>query len=461
MKHIWKYMTVALAALSLAACENKEYPVEEFSIEFPLNETKAILADGNHIAWEAGDQIGWFADQTDGTTSGSSTVNMNTDPHSFTVTGKTGNKNSSTWTNPTFYFFAPYKSGGSRTSAPLSIPATQNGASLLNAMPMAGLPVQVLGTTSGRNKNVSATAAQFLNLGAIAIYNVYTSNAAYSGELVEEVMFTSNDNIAGNFNVNLTTVSESNIPAPSGLSEATIESTIPNTVVGGSKETGVKVYQVLSPGSHSGSLLVITDAATYEYTLPATSFARATKKIINLNLGSISAIRTERSFTPAEYEHTFVSGDWGIGADPSGHPDGDYYMDWGLVNPSTLDGISWSWTLNDNNNPSFDAGGMFMFEWALQIGDYVSGTRDYILSSTGFPGRITEVYIDGWVDEPFELSCTVGGDSFGSPANASPDGNGYWYADFSGSASGELSIIFHSTAVQPVFLNYIYVAYEN
>jgi len=451
-------MLAVVTGVTVAACskpqEEEVLPAdeEEYTYTVTIGETKASL-DGDHMAWDSGDEVGWFFSSPN--RKGSSEVSL-TDPRSFTVT--TGAKNPLS-AGAYIYVYAPYKSGDqSSSSAPLSIPVEQDGDDISDAMPMVSLPIRVSETVPVSSTSNPIGEASFLNLGALIHFNIYTSNASYNTEKVESVRFTSGSNIAGDFTVNLTTVALNAIPSPSGLSEKSVLSTLASaTTVGGSKGAGVPVYMVIAPGTFSGTILVRTNVAKYSYTLTSTAFSRAQFKHINVDLGSANASRSV--IEDRYFYHDFASGDWGVGSDPENHPDGDYYTDWGLISPYTIDGVSWSWTLV-NNSPAFDAGGMFMFNWAFQIGNLASGVGDYVLSTSGIPGTINEVSLGGYADNSVDISCKVGGNSFGTGSISTPAGK-EWDVDYTGKASGEITITFHATDVIPVWLYYVYVGYTD
>lgn len=440
---------VALAGLSLLACNKETAPipeeektpvVQEYSYTIAVDaDTKAYL-DGDHMTWETGNQIGWFTDKA-----GHSAINMSTDPRSFQV-----NSTSVMAAGATIYAYAPYTTEGTVTAAPLSIPTTQDGV-ITNAMPLVSLPI-TLAADMDAGTDTPAGQASFLGLGAIIEYNVYTSEDAYGTEKVQSVQFTSTSNIAGDFTVNLTTVAEDAIPAPSGLDQKTVTSTLSTaTTVGDSKANGIKVYQVVAPGDYTGDVIVYTDKASYRFHIAsAKTFTRGKIKPLNVDLKKGSRIARP-------YSHSFAIGDWGIGSDPTGHPDGDYYMDWGLVNPDVLDGASWTWDVIDNSNSDFDAGGFFKYlDWpTIQIGSYGQKISDFILSSNSFPGTIKKVSINLEVDGNIDISCKVGGNSFGSSVNLVAG-----TAEFTGSACGVVAITLHSSVLTPAWLYNVAVEYE-
>lgn len=96
--------------------------------------------------------------------------------------------------------------------------------------------------------------------------------------------------------MDLTAVSETSIPAPSGLTEKSVTSVLDNPdVAGNSKTSGLKVYQVVAPGTHSGTVTVTTDVATYSYSVSNIAVNRSSIKTLNVNLASANATRIDES----------------------------------------------------------------------------------------------------------------------------------------------------------------------
>ena len=287
------YIMVALAGLTFIAC-NKEKDalpeeettpaVEEFTYTIAVvADTKAYL-NGDHMTWQSGDQIGWFTDKA-----GSSEINMSADPRNFEVSSTAAMA-----AGDMIYAYAPYTTAGTVDAAPLSIPTAQDGV-ITDAMPMVSLPI-ALTNDMAASTDTPVGQASFLSLGAIIEYNVYTSDDTFGAEKVESVQFTSTSNIAGDFTVNLTTVAEDAIPAPSGLDQKTVTSTLATaTTVGDSKANGIKVYQVIAPGTWSGTITVTTDIATYSYAITDKEFTRGKVKPFNVDLASVNATRVRRT----------------------------------------------------------------------------------------------------------------------------------------------------------------------
>lgn len=305
MKKNLKYLIVALAGLSLFACNTKA-DVEP-QVEMPAvggytytvavtGDTKASI-DVDHMAWAEGDQIGWFTDKA-----GYSEINMEANPRTFQVSSEGPLAEGSV-----VYAYAPYVEAESADAVTLSIPAFQD-AVMTDAMPMVSLPIEV---SADLTAGAPVGEASFLNLGAVICYNIYTTNADYAGETIQSVAFTADANIAGNFTVDLTAVSAENLPEISGLTDATVVSNTEATP-GLTKEEGVVVYQVIAPGTWSGTVTVTTDVATYEYTVDSKVFERAVIKPLNIDLASENAVRAldlqrvERLLYASQWELTAV-----------------------------------------------------------------------------------------------------------------------------------------------------------
>ena len=305
MKKIGKYIIVALAGLSLLACnkeeeEQQQAPSENnpevFNYTIAIDEGTKMYLDGDHMAWQEYDNIDWFAiSGSYGYEShGSSQINMNTDPRTFTISSPI-----SIDAGGYIYACAP-SAWGTKDEAHLSIPTDQNDdyGTIYNAMPMVSLPISV----TERIPNNTATPvglAQFINLGAVIEYNIFDSSD--NSEYLQGVTFEATAPIAGEFTVNLTTVAEDNIPSISGLTENAVN-TLPyqSEIVGNSKANGLKVYQVVAPGTHSGTITVITNDAIYTYSVSGITFNRSKIKTLNVDLASANA--TRRSFADIEAE---------------------------------------------------------------------------------------------------------------------------------------------------------------
>ena len=270
MKKLFKYLFVAAAACTLAACAVKEeQPIDngEESITFFLSDGVKAVMENNYMAWQEGDMIGWTNSRA--SSGGSSVVNLETNPHSFTVTNNTGTPWGTISSHKTtFYFYAPYKEGSTKNAVHFSIPTAQDG-KLTNSMPLVAAPFEHTGsiknTESASFNNNENRMIQFMGLASIAQFKVFTTNAEYGTEQVQSVNFTSDSDIAGDFTADITGVSEENLPTITGLSGKSITATLATSAtVGANKAAAIDVNMSLAPGTWSGTVaaLATTCAST-------------------------------------------------------------------------------------------------------------------------------------------------------------------------------------------------------
>ena len=188
------------------------------------------------------------------------------------------------------------------------IPTEQYGV-IKDAMPMVSLPIEVTASIPN-NTTTPVGLASFINLGAVIQYNVYTSDSVYGAEEIQSVTFIATSPIAGNFDVDLTAVSETSIPSPNFYTYSsydTVTSFLDTPDVAGiDRANGLKVFQVVAPGTLSGTVTVTTDAATYSYPVANVSFDRAKIKTLNVDLASTNATRR----TLADYETLLTAHEW-------------------------------------------------------------------------------------------------------------------------------------------------------
>lgn len=306
MKTIWNYLIVASAGLFALSCskvEDEKVPSEEvYTYVIAIDEGTRSYLDGDHMAWETGDGIGWFVSNGSYPDCGYSSINMTT-PRTFSITSIYTIYNGSR-----IYACAPCSGIKKSGEATLFIPFTQSDeyGLLKDAMPMVSLPIEVTGQIT-HDTNTPIGQASFANLGAVIKYNVFTSDAAYGAEEIQSVTFEATTPIAGDFDVDLTTVTETSIPTPSGLTEKSVTSILDTPeVAGSSKADGLKVFQVVAPGTISGTVTVTTDAAVYSYDVASVTLNRAKIKTINVDLASANATRR----TLADFETLLTAHEW-------------------------------------------------------------------------------------------------------------------------------------------------------
>lgn len=308
-----RFIYISIAALAFAACAKSVElePVEPsaeglYEYTFAISststaDTKATFdsdVNGLFIKWEDGDFLTTITNSTgdpSGYSYSKSTVNAG-NPTTFTIKSHYAlNK------DDMVYCAAPYiaSPGLDPTSVTLSIPDSQlqDGNSFdADAMPLVAVPFPISAAiTSADGTNIESSVS-FLNLGSVVEFDVFSPTGSYSDEKIESITFTTTgtDYIAGSFDFNLTTVSDSDGSklAIDGYTDQEIEVTVDDALTVGSatnKDNAQKVYMVLAPGTHEGTLKVETDCAIYTYTVPSRSFSRGAIRRFGINLEKDSA----------------------------------------------------------------------------------------------------------------------------------------------------------------------------
>lgn len=289
------WMTALSAAVLSCAQKEQEWeaPVPQpetapgYVYRFSLaeNKTKATLNDEG-VFWENEDPVGLFLGASGAPIQ--ATVDANTDPK--TVVFSTQQELAE---GTPVYTYYPYQSGSfSATSAPVTFPAVQSGGSH-SAMPMAGVPFQThAGDTRGE--------VCFQNLGAVIDFRVCSQ--AHAGEQVRSITFTvtsGTNPISGEATLNLTGVDPANEASMtvSWPQNASVASSVTLTQIGTAtitKDVSAalgNLYMVVPPGTYSGTLSVVTNAATYTFELSNKTYTRNALKRLNLDLDGPNATR--------------------------------------------------------------------------------------------------------------------------------------------------------------------------
>lgn len=289
---IYPFLTWVAAAAALVSCSKEETEVVEqtgfvYRFELVEGETKATL-DDQGVWWEAGqDHVGIIVDNE----------NILAD-----VVENGGQKEiqftsaASIAPGTPIYAYYPYSvSVTSATGAHVLFATEQEGGSV-SAMPMAGIPIE-LESAAGAAANGRIN---FLNLGAIIDFRVYSTNADYANETVESVTFWSDSEeqkVSGTADIDLTGVIGGENPSAPAVTLGTPSyrrATVTQSVsVAASKEGATTpMYLVVAPGTFtSGKIVVNTNAASYTFTYTNKSFARNSIKKFSMNLGSSSVER--------------------------------------------------------------------------------------------------------------------------------------------------------------------------
>ena len=312
MKKTFKYFAFAIATLvAIVSCKkivetdtqdgpkvNEEEVAPTFVYKFNIagNETTktTLEKDGSGFfsQWETGDVIGSITTKESG--SSSVTPADGETPASFSIKSTGGLS-----VGDAINVYFPYS--GSVQSDPaaveITIPTAQSQGSKFDydAMPMVAKEITVTAGMASVTDETAIGTVQFVNLGSLVNFKVYSSNATYATEKVKSVTFNANKALAGTFSVDLTSVDPAD---PStleidGYAETSVTTSLATaSAIGADKEHALDVYMVVAPDSYTGSIMVTTDMATYTFPISSSiTIARSGLKGLGLNLGGANAVR--------------------------------------------------------------------------------------------------------------------------------------------------------------------------
>lgn len=319
MKKFFNFFAfIAVAATAITAC-NKEVEVsspieeQEFVYTFAIGQddalTKAVLAsdaNGKFAQWESGDKLGSITTNSSGF---SSIIPADGDnPATFSIYSKGGLSEGNTIT-----VWYPY--GGSTqseaTAVSLVIPDEQHhlsdGSFDFDAMPMVAKQITVTDAMTSSSNTTPLATINLANMGSVLNFKVFSTSATYAGEKVKKITFNAKNeagsadaNIGGTFEKNLATIdpdTESTMTISNFTTGVTSIVTSPyaDAAIGTSKADALDLFMVVAPGTYKGTIVVLTDAAEYTYTLSdAKTFVRSGIKAFGLDLNSTNVSREEK-----------------------------------------------------------------------------------------------------------------------------------------------------------------------
>ena len=263
--------------------------------------TRSLLGsddNGLFLQWESTDKLNSWAYSTvtnNYSYNNESSVNTDDNPVTFQIVSyralNAGDK---------VFCKYPYvaNGGANPTSVSMTIASSQsqNGSSYnTSSMPMVSLPFEMPVSVSAQG-NGKAGDVLFYNVGSLIEFDIFSPTGLYSSEKIESVQFTSSSAIAGNFNMDLTAISASDLSSLE-ISGYSVKSVTTNVAEGSlsvgsatDKNNAQKVYMVVAPGNYTGTVVVNTNEAQYTYTIAsALSFVRAGVRQLGLNLEKQSA----------------------------------------------------------------------------------------------------------------------------------------------------------------------------
>ncbi len=316
MKKTFIFTILAVLA-TFVSCNKSEIgsqaPAEGYRYEFAVNEesalaedmTKATL-DNSGVTWVAGDRVGMFLDGY----TGYAEINLENTPRTVILYSP-----EIIPANSYAYAYYPNASNSDKTAVKIALSNVQQGG-VDAAMPMVGVPFKVLEEAEAKSRPNGTI--NFLNLGSIICFKVYSSKADYLSETIQYISLEASDaSIAGTASIDLTKVNA----ADASTLAFDITENGSNTVkvnqeatVASAKTDASSIYMVLAPGQFGGTITVGTEAATYTWTLPEMTFNRNGLKTFNMDLknanrsGVVEVVKT----LPYEEAFTVNQGDFSI-----------------------------------------------------------------------------------------------------------------------------------------------------
>ena len=289
-----------LLPVAFVSCTQKEEPFEEpeevippqeeeggFAYLFKVSDETRTVFGTDHVVWEADDQVGSYSAHGSSKTLNKSTgVTMEGGvPHIYL------RSNVALSAGDMAYFYYPHNSRNNNaeaTAVTLEIPRNQISGSA-DAMPMVALPYELTEAVASYT-NVEVPTLQFMNLGSIIKLNIFSSNASFQGETIENVTFQAGAACAGTFTYDITGMDVENPAAISGYTETDVvvagDGANP-IVVGADKDHAGVFYIIVAPGTYGGSFVVRTSRADYTYVSGTNrEYSRATVKPFNIDLAS-------------------------------------------------------------------------------------------------------------------------------------------------------------------------------
>ena len=283
---------MAAAAAVLISCQREELeeikPAAEpsgrtYRFELSEGETRATLSEEG-VFWEAGDKVGLFLGEGP---SVAADVDVTSTPK--TVSFPTDGPLPAGTVVRAYY---PYQADNTNAAAAkIVFPAAQNGGSV-SAMPMAGIPFVVKESDNGTSGVIRS-----LNLGAVIDFRVYS--AKYAGERVKSITFTATSGtnpVSGTATLDLTGVNSGDETslAVSWPQNAPISSSViltQSATVAATKDAAADghLFMVVAPGTYSGTITIVTNAATYSFPFTNQTLGRNVLKRFNMNLESANA----------------------------------------------------------------------------------------------------------------------------------------------------------------------------
>lgn len=300
------FFIIAAAASVLVGCRRTEMelPPQEgpYKYSFVLDdETRAVIGD-TCVEWAEGDQVGVFI----GDFKGYAKVDVSTTPKKVVLYS-----NNPIPAGTMAYSYFPYDVENKENDADLvkiTLSPVQRGAAV-SAMPLAGIPFEVQEDLAAKAQSGNG-AIQFLNLGSLVNFKLYSSDKSLQDETVKSVRFEASRPIAGVGYIDLTTVDASQEASLELVmdEESTSVRVDQEAGIPASKDDAAPIRMVVLPGTYQGILTITTDVATYTKEVPERTFGRSHTRTFVLDLAKAERTETvEEKVVTLPYQEAFTS----------------------------------------------------------------------------------------------------------------------------------------------------------
>ncbi len=298
------FYPIGALLLLLAACQRSPLPEQtdasaeegmvtpetpSWRYSLPLGGVNKSTMGARYVVWQEGDTPGFYA----GTTlnkAGNITLGEPCIFHIETQEALTA--------GTLLYGYHPYSetAGSDPSSVTMNIPSFQLQTATTydaDAMPQVFLPYTLSeAIAAGEDINPDTESLRLCNLGALARFEIFSTDAGEAGVLIYRVCFRTNEpGVCGSFDFDLTGVDSEAVleddysslvlPAMSG---DRVETGVCELPAGDSKANAAQVWMVVAPGTFSGTVTVMTNRGDYEWTLSSREFLRNSVKVLGLDL---------------------------------------------------------------------------------------------------------------------------------------------------------------------------------
>lgn len=318
MKKITIIIAAIAALVSFNSCKKEieriQMPTEEgYMYTFVLKDvvTSATLDNGG-VSWENTDKVGMYLEGY----TGYADINTETTPNTAILYSP-----SIIPANSYAYAYYPYDSGNDdKTSNHIFLPNVQEGGSS-SAMPLASIPFKIESEVAAKARPNGAI--QFLNLGSVIDFRIYSST--YSSETIEYVTFTATSKktlagvdtdlaVSGDGYLDLTAIDthdDTTVDLLFGLGTDYDYARVHNLsvpVADSKANASIPVYLVVAPGIYTGTITIGTDAATYTFDYSNKTLERNGIKKYNMNLDNAARVAgVVETVMPLPYSETFAT----------------------------------------------------------------------------------------------------------------------------------------------------------